>query len=225
MADELNPDPGTSKINIGDAIKNVVTIAGAVVALASSTWAVFVPIADYFDEKRKTYEVKLSSDMITLVNNLDDSSSQSKVDNSILMLSAYENDAIPYLLYKLEGDGPSEKEAGKTREVIIRALQIIKNKKSVDKDEMMTLIHDSAHLYFMLNNSPDISPTQKETIYDYIKLLSLVGCDDKKKIFTLYAEMKNEALLTTDTTESYFKTMTRRIDQGTKLLNSKCKLH
>ncbi|MEJ2595018.1 MAG: hypothetical protein P8100_07810, partial [bacterium] len=91
---------------------------------------VIIPVNNYFEAKKKEMIPTLNSEIIDLVDKLNDSVEREQ-EKAIVMLSYYGLDAVPMLLYRLEMVGESESE---------RLIQAIKNAYEDNPEGVMTAI-------------------------------------------------------------------------------------
>lgn len=77
------------------------------VTLFSAVFGVFVPLSQYLDERRKALEYDLNENMIGFVEDLN-SDSLAISTRSVMMLSYYEVNSIPILLFFLESSKDTE---------------------------------------------------------------------------------------------------------------------
>jgi hypothetical protein len=89
------------------------------VTLISAIFGVFVPLAEYLEERRNALKYALNENMIGFVDDMMSGDTE-KVNRGIMMLSYYEINSIPILLYSL-----SESESGATRQKIIENIHWI----------------------------------------------------------------------------------------------------
>jgi len=161
-------------------IKNWLPLILTIVAIGAGLWGLFEPISNFVRERQRAYEVDWNEKMIGFVNDLS-SEDQSKVNTAIMMLSAYELDALPFLLFKLE-----ETRYTSTTEVdlIQRALRIIHDKTSLDKDKFNALILKSAHQFFESGKGKKMNDMENKVdgLINYITILGNFGADNKKNI-------------------------------------------
>ena len=75
--------------------------------LFSAIWGVFIPLSEYLEEQRKALEYDLNENMIGLVDSLN-SPNPIVANRSIMMLSYYEVNSIPILLFFLESSRDPE---------------------------------------------------------------------------------------------------------------------
>jgi hypothetical protein len=73
----------------------------ALIAVGGGFWGVFSPVKKYFDEQSKSVQFTLNENMIAAMDSLS-STNTSEAENAILVLSYYELNAIPVLLFNLE---------------------------------------------------------------------------------------------------------------------------
>ena len=71
------------------------------VTLISAIWGVFVPLSEYLDARRNALEYNLNENMIRFVKGLN-SYDTDTAKQSVMMLSYYETNSIPILLYYFE---------------------------------------------------------------------------------------------------------------------------
>jgi hypothetical protein len=76
-------------------------ILGAV-TLISAVWGVFLPLSEYLVEQRRVLEFQLNQNMIGFVDDLN-SEDPAVANKGVMMLSYYQENSIPILLFFLEG--------------------------------------------------------------------------------------------------------------------------
>jgi len=127
-------------------------------------------------------------DKVTVVLNSD----SEEVDKLILQLSAYEMEAVPFLLYKLEKTSADTKLF-----ITMRSLQMILEKKKVNDDEFIETIIKSARFFIMprINGTIAENNLPKSDIcgnINYILFLGIIRTNNKKKVDSFYEELEEE---------------------------------
>ena len=160
--------------------------------LTSAIIGVFLPLGQYLEEKRKALEYDLNENMIGFVDHLD-SDSSALANRAVMMLSYYEVNSIPILLFFLE---ISEDDKIDFRRRIIETIDLIYSDER--GNEIVGLI-----MVRMQNNLSQLkmrSDSDKEKVdskklmalYNFIGLIKVMELrsSDKKLVTKTYTEMK-----------------------------------
>lgn len=102
-----------------------IPIGVSLVTLILTVVPVALQLSGYISQQRREYELRLSQELLQLVQDISDPSKQDRRDTYIYLLSAFEEDAIPVLLDQLHHATAED------RESILRSLAAIQSKKSV----------------------------------------------------------------------------------------------
>ena len=115
---------------IGNLIHKNIALLLAIISVIAAVIGVIIPVNDYFEAKKKEMIPTLNSEIIDLVDKLNDSVEREQ-EKATVMLSYYGLDAVPVLLYRLEMAEESESE---------RLIQAIKNAYDDNPEGVMTAI-------------------------------------------------------------------------------------
>jgi len=168
------------------------------VTLISAVFGVFVPLSEYLDESRRALQYDLNENMIGFVKDLNSDSTE-LANRGIMMLSYYEMNSIPILLFYLEGSQNNQKEF---RLKIIETIDLIyADSKSSEIIEMVLvrLENNLGRLKIINRNGKErINADVLRYVYNYIELLNGLRLDnnDYKMVTEKFAEMKK--LICTD---------------------------
>lgn len=168
-------------------LKNWLPLILTIIALGGGLWGgLFEPISNFIRERQRDYEVNWNEKMIGFVDNLSNDD-QSKVNYAIIMLSAYELDALPILLLTLEQTKTTDNEA----DLIRRALKDIYDKPSLDKEKFNEEILKSASRFFDIGKGKKIDDMKNKVdgLINYIAILGEFGADNKTEISSFFVEL------------------------------------
>ncbi len=153
---------------------------GALITVLVTAFGLFNSVNKYLEQRNKAYSVTYTNQMIDFLDDLKIGENEES-DKAILLLSSYELDAVPILLFYLENESSNRKE------IYLRSLKIISRKESVDKAELLKIVIDSSKEFLLSKFGKAYSDEkiQKQKIYalrNYIFVLSELSSFDKKKI-------------------------------------------
>ena len=109
LDEKLNPTKPTRWTRINNWVKKWSITILTIASIIGGIWGVFYPIKTYYNEKSKELQFSLNQSMINLVNDLYDTN-RVKKNSAIVLLSYYEENAIPILLYHLENSDQIEED-------------------------------------------------------------------------------------------------------------------
>jgi hypothetical protein len=112
------------------------TVAIAGVTVLGGVLAFYVQASDFLMQRERQYELQLDQQLVTLVTQLN-SETELVREGAVLLLSAYEADAIPILLWSLD--------RFREPDAIIQSLRLIDDKPSVSTDQILDPLLASAH--------------------------------------------------------------------------------
>lgn len=163
-------------------------ILGAV-ALFSAVFGVFVPLAEYLDEQRRALEYDLNENMINFVDGLN-SEDQSVARRSIMMLSYYETNSIPILLFFMEDSRNDQKEF---RNKIIETISLIyadTGEKDIIEKILVRLQINFNQLMEGRNGSLDTR--RLAPLYNFFDLIDGMNLQDsdREEVLVVYKNMK-----------------------------------
>lgn len=175
----------------GKRIKNFLPLILTIVAIVGGLWKLYEPISNFVRERQRAYEVNWNAKMIEFVNDLS-SKDQFKENSAIIMLSAYEFDALPILLLKLEQTNSTGHEVN----LIRKALMDIYGKTSLDKDKFNERILNSARWFFDIGKekSGDEMEIQVEGLLNYIAILGDFRADNETEIASFFDKIKTDII-------------------------------
>jgi len=101
LTKEVNKRLEPAKPDWEEKVRKYTGVAIAIATAAAAIWGFILPVNIYLKERRAALTYELNDQMIKLVTDLD-SDTQAVAERSILLLSYYEENSIPILLYKLE---------------------------------------------------------------------------------------------------------------------------
>lgn len=123
----------------------------------------YEPIAKKIELEKSQYETRISKDMLDLVKDFNSNAGSTELLNvAALSLSAYESDAMPYILLNLESYADHY-------EICARSLKLIKGKKHTDEDVFYATIIRFFNNYIQFTAKDE--PTKLPTIQSYIHLM------------------------------------------------------
>ena len=143
------------------ALKTLSRSIPVVLTILTGIVAIWIQFNQYLDKKEKEYEFNLNQVMVGLVAKLNSKEPREREDATIL-LSAYEEDAIPILLWNLKTTD--------TPESTIQSLKLISEKESLNADKVLDKLLESAQEIF--NNLENKQSINERPIYNYIDALA-----------------------------------------------------
>lgn len=167
-------------------------ILGAV-TLISAVWGVFVPLSEYLVEQRKALEYELNENMIGFVDDLN-SEDPAIANRGVMMLSYYEVNSIPILLFFLEGSGNEKEEF---REKIVETISLIyvdsgdKSIMEIILRKMQGLFEETIVNYGITEN--EIDQKKRIAILNYLDLISKMNLTstDRDEVTGIYRGFKS----------------------------------
>lgn len=164
-------------------------ILGAV-ALFSAVFGVFVPLSEYLDEQRRALEYDLNENMITFVDGLN-SEDQSVARRSIMMLSYYETNSIPILLFFMEDSRNDQKEF---RRKIIETIGLIYSDTGDENIIEKILVKLQSNFNQVIEGRNGTIDTRRlAPLYNFFELIN--GMDlsdsDREEVLIVYKNMKS----------------------------------
>ena len=174
------------KKDIGEIIHKNIALLLAVISVAAGLFGVIIPVNDYFEAKKKEMIPTLNSEIIDLVDKLNDSVEREQ-EKAIVMLSYYGLDAVPMLLYRLEMAGEGEN---------VRLIQAINNAYDENPKGVMNAIMKAFAEEFEKNyRKNDIDEMGYYPKFDnYIKLLMKleIGKNERQIIESQFREFEEK---------------------------------
>lgn len=162
------------------------------ITLISAIFGVFVPLSEYLDASRRALSYELNENMIGFVNDLGSDSAE-LANRGIMMLSYYEMNSIPILLYYLEGSGNLQKPF---RIKIIETIDLIYSRSRSDEIPDLIVVNMQKNLSKIketdINGEEKINANSLRVLYNYMDLIKGIkfSNSDLIKIRTNFLEMK-----------------------------------
>jgi hypothetical protein len=162
------------------------------VTLISAIFGVFVPLSEYLDASRRALSYDLNENMIGFVNDLSSDSAE-LANRGIMMLSYYEMNSIPILLFYLEGSSNFQKPF---RTKIIETIDLIYSRSSGGEIEELIVGNMQKNLQklkeFDINGESKINSNSLRILYNYMDLIKGIKFSDRdlEKINANLSEMK-----------------------------------
>jgi len=155
----------------------------AVFAILGGFWGIFYPVKTYFNEQQKAVQYTINGNMIAALEGLESEGSASK-ENSIIILSYYDLNAIPILLNKyIESDYDDKN----LQQDYIEAISLIYNRKQKEvMDRIIIKMRKNYNLNDKNNNTMRLYPLLH--LHDLILSLDMNGVDEDK-VLAFYAKL------------------------------------
>ncbi|WP_436516328.1 hypothetical protein [Ekhidna sp. To15] len=144
--------------------------AGVIVtffSLIGGLWGVFLPIKSYYEEKSKQLQYELNGSMISIVEGLYDKDPIKK-NGAVVLLSYYEENALPILLHNLETSDETE------NEVITTVSKIYKRKSATVFNELTSVFGE----FFRKEFQDDDLKIQMRGLLNYSRLFSKLDLNE-----------------------------------------------
>jgi len=161
------------------------------VTLFSAVFGLIVPLSEYLDGQRRALEYDLNENMIGFVNDLN---TDSLANRGVVMLSYYEVNSIPILLFYLE---TSENDQEEFRARLIETINLIYiNNRNQDIYEMIA--NKINILFAQIKDeyaSPEgINPKRRLGLLNYLELIDgmKLSSSDRVKVKEQYTRMRTE---------------------------------
>lgn len=156
--------------SIGEIIRKNIALLLAIISVVGGLWGIILPINQYYKEKRKEMLPNINSDIINLVNKLNDTS-EIVQEEATVMLSYYGLNAIPILLLRLE-ISTNEVES---QHLIITINNIYKNDRSAVLNEIINSFKSEFYQYYQKTDMDEIPYFFR--IYNYRELFLKLDLD------------------------------------------------
>jgi hypothetical protein len=176
-AAELKKDK-TSVLRVTSIGLPLTTLLAAIIGMWISTHR-------YLDEQSKTRQIELNDHLVTLVTQLYSDTSSVR-DHSALLLSTFEEDALPFLAWKL----------GRTKsdtEPILEAFRMIRDNPDVNKVDITKALLRAGR-QSITQEFIDHAPAPDQTVITYVTALREFGAADPKQTALYLDEV--DAMLT-----------------------------
>ena len=163
------------------ALKSLLISIPIVITILSGIVAIWIEVSGFLDRKEKEYAFTLNDNMIKLVKQLNCKNPDER-EYAAILLSAYEKDAIPILLWNLERtDAPN---------ATIKSLSLIKEKTKIETDKVLNPLLNSARVVF--NRECHKPKMNIRPIRNYIMALGELGTEKKKSVIELLKNLKEQ---------------------------------
>lgn len=153
-----NPEKPKTSITKNKGIS--LAIISSLITVLAGGFALYLKVDDFLEQRMKAYSVTYTNQMINFVDKLKEKESWES-DQAILLLSSYEMDAIPILLFNLEYE-PSNR-----KEVYLRSLKMIREKKTVNKEKFIDKIIESSEDYLLSKFGKAFSNQEEQNQKEY----------------------------------------------------------
>ncbi len=164
------------------------------VTLFSAIWGVFVPLSQYLDEQKKALEFALNENMIGFVEDLNDSV-PAIANRGVMMLSYYEMNSVPILLFFLE---TSENNQEEFREKIIETIALIysgdRGTKIVDGVALRIMNSFNQIVEEHTFQDGQINNNRRVAILNYLELIEglKLRSHDRNQVELIYTEIRSK---------------------------------
>jgi hypothetical protein len=153
----------------------------ALITVFGGFWTIYFPVQSYFDSQRKALHYSLNDEMIKAIDSLT-SLNQITVEKSILILSYFESNAIPILVFNIE------RSDGTSLENYYSAIREIYKQNSTDIVE--TIIERMNYYYYSLGLFQDsvVETPNYNTLTNFSRLLNNIKLNwmDKRHVKNFY---------------------------------------
>jgi|GEM_PF-6879941 len=143
-------------------VKSWSAISLTVIAVFTAIYKFYEPIAQKIEIEKSQYDTKVSNDMLRFVNDFNNKDRVDKLNIAALSLSAYELDALPYVLFNMESHPEN-------LDICERCMKLIQAKKHVDEEAFYNTIVLFTKNYIQFTD-PGLA-AKVTTITNYIKLI------------------------------------------------------
>lgn len=166
-----------------------ITLIVAIVSMLAAIWGLVIPARNFFKDKQKEKHYELSREMVELANNLR-SNSDTLQREAVLLLSYYDLNSMPILLYQLENlDHGSEIEKV---DHVIKTISLIymRNKSDVTSE----VIYYFSNLFRQTDTKEKWDDLKYNSLLNYAELINKITFRDKdmKRINRLVDEMQEK---------------------------------
>lgn len=191
------------------------TVVSTIVAILTGGFVLFLKVDEFLEQKQKAYSITYTEQMISFVDKLKENKSWES-DQAILLLSSFEIDALPILLFNLENEPVNR------QEVYLRSLKMIKEKKTVDKEEFIEKLIESSRDYLLSKfgkkyTNTDEQDQKKYALRNYIFILGGLSDGFEREIVDHLEWMKAKILIDS-LEENAIKRLTKKINRQIELI-------
>ena len=173
------------------------------ITLVSAIFGIFVPLSDYLAQQQKALEYELNENMIGFINDLN---TDSLANRGVVMLSYYEVNSIPILLFYLETSG---NEAIEFRAKLIETIGLIyadsRNREILDLIAGR-LQNTFNHIKDDYTSKTEINPNRRLAMLNYLELVDEMKLVDRDhvKIKNLYTQLHEDICQTEGFSDNIF---------------------
>jgi hypothetical protein len=183
---DLKPSWGSKFFN---QTTKTVSLGVAFVSLLAGIWSLVIPARNYFNERQKQLHYNLSKEMIDLANNLriDSASLQQE---SVLLLSYYDMNAMPILLYQLENFSNSIEKTMVDHVIKTISLVYMRNQKGVTNE----IIYYFTNIFRQTDTERKWDERKYNSLLNYGELINKITFRDKdrRRILSMISQMQED---------------------------------
>jgi len=173
-----------------DRTNKTIPVLLAATSLLAAIWGLILPVKNYFNERQKQLRYELSREMLDLAHDLRNDSVLTTRQDAVLLLSYYDLNSMPILLYQLENFSNSAQR--KMVEHVIKSISLIymRNEKEVTSE----IINYFTSLFKQTNTVDRWDAGKYNSLLNYGELVTKMSFRDRdrKRIAQMIQAMQSE---------------------------------
>lgn len=180
--------PSLASVLFNQATKSISLIV-AIVSMLAGIWGLVIPARNFFKDKQKEKHYELSRDMVELANNLQ-SDSVKLQQEAVLLLSYYDLNSMPILLYQLENFSNSVQKDMVDHVIKSISLIYMRNKSEVTSE----IIYYFSNLFRQTDTEKKWDDLKYNSLLNYAELVNKITFreKDKRRIVSLIEDMQEK---------------------------------
>lgn len=193
-------------------LKNWTPIILTGVSILAGLFGILFPSFKYLQQQKERYKFEFNKEMVGFVNDLS-SPDEDKKERAIMMLTYYESDAVPILLYRLEKIHYEQKQ------LITNALRGIQNLSIKDKELIESRLMTNAQDFFQRGYVEPIEKVENKIfgLLNYIYAFGELG-DTRKAEYVSFLDTIKARIQVSDEDERTIEKIISEIDASKKKL-------
>lgn len=161
-----------------------VGVLGGLLAVATGIFAFWRNASNFLDQRRREYEFRVDQEIIALSRQLT-SDKPLERQNAALLLSAFEEDAVPMLVSSLR-----RTEIPELPTWVIASLQLIINKPRIEREEILEPLTQSARL--ALQDECRSKSSTGESVVNHLQALQKLACQTDTQVIETLKSLKQQ---------------------------------
>lgn len=178
--------PSWTSVLFNQTTKSISLIV-AIISMLAGIWGLVIPARNFFKDKQKEKHYELSREMVELANNLQSDSAKLQQE-AVLLLSYYDLNSMPILLYQLENFSNSFQKNMVDHVIKTISLIYMRNKSEVTSE----IIYYFSNLFRQTDTEKKWDDLKYNSLLNYGELINKITFRDKdrKRILRMIEEMQ-----------------------------------